>query len=95
MSGAANIIRGSTAQVTVTVARMAYYTGSIDLSVEALPTGVTAAFLPTTVPASSTTSTLTLSATTTAALGTATATVRARGVGVTDATIQIVMNVSQ
>ena len=51
MSGAANITRGSTVQVTVTVARLADFTGVVTLSAEGLPDGVTAAFAPPTLPA--------------------------------------------
>lgn len=95
VGSAANLTRGSSVQVTVTLARPSGFTGTVDLSAETLPTGITASFVPETVPANSTTSTLTLSASNTATLGITYPTVRARGAGVTDATVQIVMNVSQ
>jgi len=94
VSGAATPHRGSTDQVTVTVSRSSTFTGSIDLSAEGLPAGVTAAFAPATVPGGSTTSTLTLTATTTAALGTVNATVRAHATGLTDATVPLVVTVA-
>ena len=94
VSGAANLTRASTAEVTVTVFRPSGFSGSIDLSAERLPAGVTAAFVPATVPSNSSTSTLTLSATTTATLGTVTAAVRARATGMTDAEAPLVIGVN-
>ncbi len=92
--GAASLPRGSTAELTVTVARLAGFTGAITLSAEGLPAGVTAAFAPATVPGSSTTSTLALTASASATVGTVVATVRAKATGVTDATSQVVIGVT-
>lgn len=94
VTGSANITRGSSAQVGVTVSRSATYTGPIDLSAEGLPAGVTASFAPATVPGGSTASTLTLTATAAAALGTGFASVRAKATGLNDAVVQLVIAVS-
>jgi hypothetical protein len=95
VAGAANLSVGFTTQVQVTVSRTGGYTGTIDVSAEGLPTGVSAAFVPATVPANSTASVLTLQASATATLGTANATVRARAAGVGDATVQLTIVVAQ
>jgi hypothetical protein len=91
----ANLSVGSTTQVQVTVARTGGYTGTIDVSIEGLPTGISAAFVPATVPANSTASVLTLRASATAALGIVNATVRGHADGVGDATVQLVITVTQ
>ena len=94
VAGAVTLNRGSSAPVTITVARPTGFTGAIDLSAETLPTGITASFNPETVAAGATTSVLTLAASSTATTGTSYPVVRARGAGVGDATVMIVMNVN-
>ncbi|MEP6621937.1 MAG: hypothetical protein ABJE47_21620 [bacterium] len=77
---------GATAAIGVTVGRSGGYAGAIDLSVEGLPTGLSASASPASVANGSTTSSITLTATAAAAAGTASVTVRAKGTGVTDQT---------
>lgn len=85
-TGSGSITAGGTSSFSVTVGRSGSFSGSIDLSVEGLPSGVTASVSPASVVAGATTATVTLTALPAAAATTATLTVRAKGSGVTDAT---------
>lgn len=69
---------GGTATVTVNLTRVGGFADAVELSIEGLPTGVTASFEPTSVTAN--TATLTLTAAATAATGTYPA-ITVRGVG--------------
>lgn len=84
--------QGASGQVTVNVARTAPFTGAVALAASGLPSGVTAAFSPTS--ATGATATLTLTAAATAATGTTTLTVRGTGTGVAEqsATLSLVVN---
>lgn len=95
VEGPANLTLGFITHVNVTVARLSGYTGPIDLSMEGLPAGITAAFVPATVPDNSSTSVLTLRASSTASPGTFNPTVRAHAEGVGDATVSLVLVVTQ
>ncbi len=86
-TSATTLVRGATATIPLTVARSGGFAGAVDLTVEGLPAGVTAAFVPSTLNASQTTSVLTLTGGAAATLGTSNITVRARGTGVTDRTV--------
>jgi hypothetical protein len=85
-SAAGTLTAGGSTTVTVTVGRSGAFTGAVDLSVEGLPTGVTATLTPSQLAAGVTSSTVTLNAATTAAAGAATLTVRAKGTGLSDKT---------
>ncbi len=66
------VVPGSSADFTVTITPLAGFTGAVNLSTSALPSGVSASFNPTTIniiDATSKTSTLTLSTTSGATLG--------------------------
>ncbi len=78
------VVRGSSGTSTVTVTRTGGFTGSVAFSASGLPTGVTAAFTPTSTTGG--TSTLTLTASATATLGPATVTVTGTGGGLTRTT---------
>lgn len=71
----------------VFVSRSAGYAGVVELSIEGLPPGVTATFHPASLDASTTTSTVTFTATADAPPGSSYPTIRAKGVGVPDATV--------
>ena len=88
-----SIAPAGTATVAVTVARTGSFSGPVDLSVEGLPAGVTAAFSPAQIAAGATTSTATLTATSAAGAGPSTLTVRATGTGVTDRTAAYALTV--
>jgi hypothetical protein len=76
-----NLIRGSTANSAITIARSGGFTSSVALSASGLPTGVTASFSPAST--TGTSSTLTFTASATAALGPATVTITGTGGGLT------------
>jgi len=80
------VARGASGNTTVTLSRVGNYTGSVSITAENLPAGVTASITPTplTGTASSATAVFTVGAT--AAAGSASITVRASGSGVSDAT---------
>ena len=67
-----SVVQGAAGTSTVTVTPISSFAGSVALSASGLPTGVTAAFSPT---SATTSSTLTLTASSTAALGQATVTI--------------------
>lgn len=78
----------------VIVSRSSGYAGVVNLSIEGLPPGVTATFNPSSLDASTTTSAVTFKATVDAPLGSSFPTIRARGVGVPDATFAFYLIVS-
>ncbi|WP_309672170.1 hypothetical protein [Gemmatimonas sp.] len=80
------IARGASGNSTITVSRVGGYSGSVALTAENLPTGVTADFTPSTLSGSATSATVVFNVGTTAASGSSTITVRAAGAGVTAAT---------
>lgn len=92
---ALTVVQGGSGTVSYTVTRGGGFAGAVSLAVEGLPSGVTAAFAPTSLAAGVTTSTLTL----TAAAGTSAAvtnlTVRATGTGVTAQTAALALTVSE
>jgi hypothetical protein len=90
-----SITRGSPGTMNVAVRRDGGYAGSVTLTLEAAPAGVTGALDPATLPNGTTTSVLTLTVASTAAEGTAPVTVRARGTGVTDKTATIQLTVTR
>jgi hypothetical protein len=86
-SGSGTLFTGSTAEITVSVKRLRGYAGTVTLSAEDLPSGVTATFgPPTQMPSGVTRTALTLSATASAPVGPTVFTIRASGVDVVSAT---------
>lgn len=89
VSASASIVSASTAApgvLNISVTRGGGYTGAVGLSVDGLPTGVTASFNPASLPNGTTVSVLTLTAGATAVAATNNITIRVTGSGVTDAT---------
>jgi hypothetical protein len=87
LSGATvSVVQGQTATLGATLTRSGSFAGAVALTVEGLPTGVTANVTPASVAAGATTATITLTAAATAAAGSATITIRGTGTGVTAAT---------
>ncbi len=91
---ASAIVVGGTTTVPVTLTRGGGFTGSVNLTAENLPTGVTATFAPASVDGSTTASVLTLTAASTATAATSTITVRATGSNVTAGTATLPLTVS-
>nr|MCU0618263.1 hypothetical protein [Gemmatimonadaceae bacterium] len=78
----ASVIGSGTTTVAVSAARGGSFTGDVALTVDGLPSGVTASFAPAAIAAGSASSTLSLTVTTNAAPGTYALTVRGSGTGV-------------
>ncbi|QJR34399.1 hypothetical protein [Gemmatimonas groenlandica] len=91
---ASAVVVGGNTTVPITLTRGGGFSGSVNLSAENLPTGVTATFTPATVDGASTSSVLTLTAASTAAAATSTITVRATGNNVTAGTATLPLTVS-
>lgn len=85
-SASGTIARGASGNSTITVSRVGGYTGSVALTAENLPTGVTADFTPSTLSGSATSATVVFNVGATATAGSSTITVRAAGSGVTAVT---------
>lgn len=86
----ASVTQGQTGTFAVALGR-SNYAGSVELSAEGLPVGVTASFSPATVAPGGSASSLTLTAVAAATAGPATIVVRARGAGVGDATSTVAL----
>jgi uncharacterized membrane protein len=89
----ASIVRGGTTTFPVTIGRT-NFGGTVNLTAENLPTGVTVNFNPQAVASTATTSTATITASSTAATGTSNIIVRASGAGVSNATSTIALTVN-
>jgi hypothetical protein len=89
-----SLVQGANGTVTATVSRSGGFAGSIDLSLEGAPTGVTGSFSPASVAAGATTSTITVTAAASTAPGNYTLTVRAKGTGATDQTASVALIVT-
>jgi len=89
-----SLAQGANGSVTATVSRSGGFAGSIDLSLEGAPTGVTASFSPASVAAGATTSTITITAAASTTPGNYTLTLRAKGTGATDQTASVALTVT-
>ena len=89
-----SLAQGTNGTVAVAVARNDGYAGSVDLTVEGAPTGVTTTFTPSTIPAGSTTSSLAVAVAPTVAAGSYTLTVRGHGQSVADHTASLTLTVT-
>lgn len=87
-----SLVQGGTVTSTVNVTRNGGFTGAVALAATGLPSGVTAAFNPASVTATS--STLTLTATATAATGPATVTITGTSPGLSAVTANLALTVS-
>ena len=89
------IVQGQSGTVDVAVARTAPFSGAVALSLEGAPAGVTPTFDPASVASGATASTLTLAIASSATPGTYPLTIRAKGQGVTDATVALSLVVTE
>jgi hypothetical protein len=89
-----SVARGSNGTLTATIARAGGFTGAVAITIEGLPTGVTASANPASIAAGSTTSTITVTAGDNVTAGTSTVTVRASGSGVTAVTATFSLTLS-
>lgn len=83
-----SLVQSGSTTASITLART-NFTGDVALTAENLPTGVTAAFNPSTLSGATSASTLTLAAGASAAVGTQQLTIRARATSVPDATAPV------
>lgn len=87
-----SVVRGSTANTTISIARDAGFTAGVTLSASGLPSGVTASFNPATVTGGS--STMTLTASGSATLGAATITITGASSGVASQSTNVALTVN-
>ncbi len=92
-SSAGTVIRGSTGTSTLTLTRVGGYTGTVALSADGLPTGVTAAFTPTQLSGTESSASVVFTVGAATTPGVSTITVRAAGSGVTAATATYTLTV--
>ena len=85
---------GQSGTLALTLDRQGGFTGAVTVTAEGLPTGVTAAFNPTSFAAGVTSTTLTLNATSAATVGVTNVTVRASGTGVADKTVTVQLTIT-
>src|SRR5262245_31407324 len=78
------VTQGSSTTVNAVIARSGSFTGAVDVTIENLPAGVTAAASPSTLGAGVTSTTITVTVGAGATAATTSLTVRAKGSGVTD-----------
>lgn len=91
---ASAVVVGGTTTVPVTLTRGGGFNGTVNLTAENLPTGVTASFAPASVDGATSGSVLTLTAANTATAATSTITVRATGSNVTAGTATLPLTIS-
>ena len=84
---------GAAAIVPLTIDRVNSYAGSVSLTADSLPAGVTATFTPALLSGTVTASSLTLTALSTSVAGTTPVTIRAAGNGIADKTIVVQLTV--
>ena len=89
-----SVLRGTTSSVALTLTRGTPFLGIVNLTVEGLPSNVTATFAPADLSIGVTLSTLTVQATATASVGSFTLIVRAHANGLVDAMHSIVVTVN-
>lgn len=89
-----SLAEGGSGTVTVTISRSGGYTGSVSLTLEGAPAGVTGGFQPASLASGQTSSTLTIDAAAAAAAGQGTLTVRASGAGVDAKTATLSLTVT-
>ncbi|MCC6317293.1 MAG: hypothetical protein IT361_06320 [Gemmatimonadaceae bacterium] len=92
---AVQLSTGGSATAAVSIVRGGGFSGTVTLALSGLPTGVTGAFNPPSLDASTSASTLTLTAAANAAPGLATITITASGTGVTSSTTTVQVVVTQ
>lgn len=85
---------GSSSTFTVSIARTGSFTGAVDLSIEGLPTGVTATVTPAQLASGVSTATVNVTAAASAALATTTLTVRAKASGQADKTASFALTIT-
>jgi hypothetical protein len=94
LNSSASVQTGSTTSTTVSVGRSGNYSGTVTLSAEGAPAGVTATLATASIPAGMTSATLDIAVSGSATPGTYTLTIRATGTGVTAVTTTFTLTVT-
>jgi uncharacterized membrane protein len=89
-----SVEQGSSGQVTATIGRTGSFTGTVNLTVEGLPTGVTASFNPAAITSTTTQTTFAVAVAATVAPGNYPFTVRGAATGITDQTATFTLTVT-
>ncbi len=89
-----SVQQGASGSITATIARTGDFTGTVNLSVEGLPTGITASFSPSAITSSTTSTTLSVAAASSVAPGPYTFTIRGQATGLTDQTATVSVTVT-
>lgn len=89
-----SVEQGGTGSVTASVGRIGGFTGTVNLSAESVPSGLTVSFSPAAVPSGTPSTTVSVSAAATLAPGTYAFTVRAQATGRTDRTGSVSVTVT-
>ena len=92
-SATASITQGATAAIPVSFTRLGAFSGAVNLTVEGLPTGLTATITPASVAAGSSIGTVVLTANATAAPGNYNIVIRGAGTGIGDAAQTVALTV--
>ena len=87
------VVRGQSKSWEIIVTRSGGFAGTVDLTIEGLPAGVTAEFVPPAIDANTAGGALIFTAATGAGVGTTNVTIRARAAGVPDATLVVRLEV--
>ncbi len=88
-----SVVQGASGTWEVIVTRGGGFMGPVDLSIEGLPAGITAQFVPPTIGTSAVGGALVFTAVAGAALGSTDVTIRGRAIGVPDATLVVRLSV--
>lgn len=89
-----SMAQGASGSVTANITRTGSFTGTVDLSTENVPSGLTATFNPASITSSTTSTTLTVSATASVAAGNYSFTIRGKATGQSDQTATVTVTVT-
>lgn len=89
-----SVQQGATGSITATIGRTGDFSGTVNLSVEGLPTGITGSFSPSAITSGTTSTTLSVTAAASVAPGTYNFTIRGQATGLTDQTASVSLTVT-
>ena len=93
-AGTLSVVQGASGSVTATIGRTGNFAGTVNLTVEGAPAGMTAAFAPSAITSTTTSTTLTVTSAVSVAPGTYALTVRGQAAGLSDQTGAISVTVT-
>lgn len=89
-----SVVQGGNTSLTANITRTGSFSGTVDISTENVPAGVTATFAPASITSGTTSTTLTVSATAGVAAGSYTFTIRGKATGLADQTATVSLTVT-